>query len=79
MIQLINPCGGTGFFRKCNWKKWLFSAEYLGDDSTSIWGFLFDHVYMQVLSHIKQKKTMWKCCHKDTSDHKIPPKNDHPL
>ena len=53
MIQLINPCGGTGFFRKCHWKntffflqKWLFSAEFLGDDSTSAWVFLFDHVYV---------------------------------
>ena len=36
-------------------QKWLFSAEFLGDDSTSAWVFLFDHVYMQVLSHIKQK------------------------
>ena len=59
MIQLINPCGGTGFCRKCYLKntfflqKWLFLAEFLSDDNIYAWVFLFDQVFIQVLSPIE--------------------------
>ena len=67
-----NVIGKIHFFVKM-----VIFAEFLGNDSTSACVFLFDHVCMQVLNH-KTKKNMWKCCHQDIIDLKIPPNNYFP-
>ena len=60
--------------QKISLQKWLFSAEFLGDDSTSTCFFLFDHD-LQVLSHIKQRNPRGSAVTRNIIDPQIPPKN----